>query len=73
MTGDQCKAARALLRWSQERLANKAALKRNVVADFETGRVVAAPTVAAIRTALEAGGIQFTNGKRPGVRLNTRR
>ena len=69
MTGDQCKAARALLRWSQERLAEKASLKRSVIADYESGRVVAAPTVAAIRVALEAGGIQFTNGKRPGVRM----
>jgi len=39
--------------------------------DFERDRrKVSEEAVTAIRLALETAGVQFTNGKRPGVRLN---
>jgi hypothetical protein len=39
---------------------------------YETGKYAGSvETVAAIEGALEKAGVQFTNGKRPGVRLAT--
>jgi hypothetical protein len=43
------------------------------VRDFEAGRrTPLAANLAAIRTALEAAGVEFTNGDAPGVRLRPR-
>jgi len=40
---------------------------------IERGKSVAKPeTLAAIREALEKDGVEFTNGKRPGVRLGVK-
>jgi len=79
MMPDQVKAARALLGWSLDRLAARSGTSVPMVTAFEqTGRVVfsngrsrALPVdaVAAVRTALEAAGIEFTNGDAPVVRL----
>ena len=69
----QIKAARALLEWSQERLAEEAGVSVPTIKRLEAeggmlgGR---SDTAEKIRAALEAGGIEFTNGNRPGVRLN---
>ena len=42
----------------------------HTVTNIETGRYAGDPqTLAAIRKALEKGGVEFTNGKKPGVRL----
>jgi len=70
ITGDQIKAARSLLGWSQPRLANAAGLSEGTVKRFETGlAVVSQDAISRMRVALEAAGVEFTNGKRPGVRL----
>lgn len=70
MTPSQCRAARALLDWTQPVLAAAAALGVSTVIDFEKSRrEVSEESVAAIQGALEAAGVRFTNGKRPGVRL----
>jgi transcriptional regulator with XRE-family HTH domain len=68
----QCRAARALLNWSQDQLEVSAKVARKTIADFE--REVRQPydrTLAAIQTALETAGVEFTaeNGGGPGVRL----
>jgi hypothetical protein len=40
------------------------------IADFEIGNRSPHPrTIAAIRAALEAAGVEFTNGDQPGVRM----
>jgi transcriptional regulator with XRE-family HTH domain len=60
MTPEQCRAARALLDWSQNQLANAARVGRQTVVDFERG--VSSPkqrSFAAIQTTLEIHGIQF--------------
>jgi hypothetical protein len=70
MTPKQCRAARALLDLSQATLAKVAAVGLSTVADFELERrEVSLEAVSKMQSALEAAGIQFTNGKRPGVRL----
>ena len=68
----QCRAARALLDWTQPDLAKAAGLGLSTVVDFERGRRrVSEDAVSAIRKALERNGVEFTDGKRPGVRLAT--
>jgi transcriptional regulator with XRE-family HTH domain len=70
MTPAQCRAARGLLNWSQTALAEAAALSRSTVADFELeSREISADSVGRMQKALEKAGVEFTNGKRPGVRL----
>ncbi|WP_431284951.1 helix-turn-helix domain-containing protein [Humitalea sp. 24SJ18S-53] len=68
----QLRAARGLLGWSQDQLAAASAVPKRTVARFELGE--GAPqqrTIAAIRGALEAAGVEFIkeNGGGPGVRL----
>ena len=71
MTPEQCRAARALLGWSQSDLEEKASVARKTLADFEGGKKKRpyARTLAAVQAALEAGGVKFINGDEPGVRL----
>ena len=72
LTPAQSRAARGLLDWSQTKLAAASNLSESTVRDFEKGRRV--PSVnnrAAIRSALESGGVEFVaeNGGGVGVRL----
>jgi len=70
MTASQCRAARALLDWTQPDLVAASGLGLSTVVDFERSRrPVSDEAVAAIRAALERAGVEFTNGKQPGVRL----
>ncbi len=60
LTAEQVKAARALLAWSQQELANAARVATSTVADFERGaRTPTANNAQAIREALENEGLQF--------------
>ena len=66
----QYRAARALLGWSQDRLVAMSGVPKRTVVRLEIGE--GAPqrrTLAAVRAALEAAGVEFTNGDAPGVRL----
>ena len=68
ITISQIKAARALLGWTQDLLAEAANMSKPALANIERG--MASPrqsTLSAIQKALESAGIEFTNG--PGVRL----
>ena len=69
---EQCRAARALLNWSQQDLAAAAGVARATIAEFEGGRrTPIANNLAAMRTAFEAADVIFieANGEGPGVRL----
>jgi transcriptional regulator with XRE-family HTH domain len=71
----QCRAARALLNWSQVTLESAASVAKKTIADFEReARQPHARTLAAIRSALEAAGVEFIqeNGGGAGVRLSKR-
>lgn len=59
MTPTQCAMARAALSWSRDDLAAKANLGKSTVVRFEGGTVVADESVAAMRGALEKGGVEF--------------
>lgn len=72
MTPPQCRAARALIEWSQPHLAEASGLGLSTVVDFERSRrIVATPSIEAMRVALEGAGVIFVaaNGGGPGVRL----
>ena len=68
----QCRMGRAALAWSAPDLAKVAEVGVNTVSRFETGANVTTATVEAIATALQAAGVEFTNGDAPGVRLHKR-
>ena len=66
----QCRAARALLDWPREALAEASRVGLRTLVDFERGaRQPRAVTLDALRRALEEAGIEFTNGDEPGVKL----
>jgi transcriptional regulator with XRE-family HTH domain len=69
MTPAQCRAGRGLIRWNQNDLAREAAVSVVTVRNFENEKV--APqraTIDVMQRALEAAGVEFTNGRQPGVR-----
>jgi transcriptional regulator with XRE-family HTH domain len=71
---EQVKAARALLRWSQNDLAERSGVSIPTVKRLEaaTGEIGGrSNTAAAIQTALEVAGVEFIseNGGGAGVRL----
>ena len=75
ITSDQIRAARALLQWSAQDLADSAGVGIATVRRFET--VTGIPTgqvriLTAIQVALEEAGVEFIGSPddRPGVRLN---
>ncbi|KAB1077589.1 helix-turn-helix transcriptional regulator [Methylobacterium soli] len=76
ITRDQCRAARALLEWTQDRLAEVSSVSKKTLVDFEVGkRTPYDRTIADITRALEAAGIEFIpeNGGGAGVRFRDRR
>jgi transcriptional regulator with XRE-family HTH domain len=76
ITPEQCRAARGLLDWSQQRLADEAQVGIVTVRQLEAG--VNQPrraTLIVVRQTLEAAGVEFIdeNGGGVGVRLRSRR
>jgi transcriptional regulator with XRE-family HTH domain len=66
----QCRAARALLNWSQENLVARSKITKKTIADFERGATQPRPqTLAQLTAAFHAAGIEFLNGNEPGLRL----
>ena len=71
-TPEQCRAARGLLDWTQEELAERADVSRSTIRDFENGRhSLHMATAAQVVTALERGGAVLIPADEagPGVRL----
>ncbi len=68
---DHVKAARVFLHMTQEQLAKAAGVSAATLAAFEAGSYATYDsTMDKIVAALEARGIEFLNGGRPGVRLH---
>ena len=69
----QVKAARALLGWSQQDLADRAIVSLNAITRLEGGQVDSRiSTVAAVQRALTRAGVEFIaeDDRGPGVRLS---
>jgi transcriptional regulator with XRE-family HTH domain len=74
LSPEQSRAARGLLNWSLIRLGARSNLNEKTILNFEEGRrILSAGDLTAIRAALEAAGVEFTNGDRPGVRMKKAR
>jgi transcriptional regulator with XRE-family HTH domain len=70
ITASQCRAARGLLNWSQQELADAAHIGVATVRVFEGGGIATRQsTLVLLQLALESAGVEFTNGDHPGVRL----
>jgi transcriptional regulator with XRE-family HTH domain len=61
--------ARAAVKWSTAKLAEVAGVGLNTVNRFEAGADAHLSSVEKMRSALEAAGVEFTNGGQPGVRI----
>ena len=78
ITGGQIRAARAALRWSVQELAHKAGVSTQTIKRFEVVEGIPqsrTQTLLDVKSALEAGGIEFTGTPEdgPGIRLRTSR
>ncbi len=72
MTPAQCRAARALLDWSQQQLAEAAKIGNATIRNFEGGKSIPqSATLEVLRRALEKAGVEFIppDGSGAGVRL----
>lgn len=76
LTSAQIRAARALVRMEQAKLADAADISVETIKRLERidGPLdgAKAGTLAAIQRALEEAGVEFTNGDAPGVRMRAR-
>ena len=75
ITPAQCRAARALVDWSQQQLADAAKIGNATIRNFEGSKSEPqSATLDVMRRALEAAGVEFIaeNGGGPGVRLRRR-
>ena len=75
ITSAQCRAARGLLDWRQQELADRARVGIVTVRQVEAGLTEPRrATLEVIRRALEGAGVEFINenGGGPGVRLRKR-
>jgi|HubBroStandDraft_5_1064220.scaffolds.fasta_scaffold76223_2 transcriptional regulator with XRE-family HTH domain len=73
-TAGQIRAGRALIGMAQSELAARAGVSvptvKRAESDSKSSPHVAEDTREKLRAALEAAGVEFTNGETPGVRLH---
>jgi transcriptional regulator with XRE-family HTH domain len=72
MNAAQCRMARAALQLGVRELSELAQVSTSTVVRLERGEELQPRTVAAIRAALEAAGVTFTNGAEPGVKMRAK-
>lgn len=61
---NQCRAGRALVRWSQAELSQQCGMSKSTIVDFELGNRVLIPrTLVEIRRTLEAAGVVFVTSE----------
>src|SRR6516225_4620471 len=69
LTPEACRAARGMLGWSMADLVREAGTSPNSIVRLENGGDVRPATALKIAQTLMAAGVEFLNGKGPGVRL----
>jgi len=70
ITGDQIRAARRLLGWSQRQVSRESGVSISTISKIESGLFVSEYLLAKVAVALLDAGVEFTVGQRPGVRLS---
>jgi transcriptional regulator with XRE-family HTH domain len=68
----QCRMAREAIGLSVKKLAVAAKVSPETVLRFERGEKLRKRTIDSLRQVLEAAGLEFTDGRKPGVRLGKR-
>ena len=69
MKAIQLRMARAAVGWGVRELAKRAGITANTVTRIENGADAKQSTMDRLQRALEAAGVEFTNGDQPGVRV----
>jgi transcriptional regulator with XRE-family HTH domain len=73
LIGSQCRMARAALFWSVRELSKRSSVSTTTITRFENDQTVPIKaTLIVLQRTFEDAGIEFTNGKAPGVRLHKR-
>jgi len=67
----QCEVARAILKLSAAELAKRARVPEAAIAGIEDGTLLDDKTIIKVQMELEAAGVAFTYGDRPGVKIRT--
>ena len=69
ITDKHSRAARAVLGWTKQDLANKSGLGTTTISEFESGKRkdMRLSTARMIREAFEKAGIEIIEGDRPGI------
>ena len=68
ITGEQVKAARKLLGWSQLKLSLEANVTTSSIVDIEKGRSRPVISGRSLQRALEAAGVEFPEGHPPRLK-----
>ena len=68
----QCRMARAAIGLSVRKLAAATKVSPETVLRFERGEKLRKRTIDSLRQVLEAAGLEFSDGRKPGVRLSKR-
>ena len=71
ITGEQVKAARKLLGWSQLKLALEANVNTGTLVAIEKGRQLPRRSGSRLQHTLETAGVEFPDGEPPRLRTRT--
>lgn len=71
LTAPACRAARALLGWSLDDLAQRVGISRDSISRFEGGRPMRDGNRQTIGETFAAHGVEILNGDSPGARMRT--
>lgn len=69
LTGEACRAARAILKWSVLDLAHEAKVSPNTIVKLEHGGVVRSRSAMRIRARFAREGVELLDEPTPGARL----
>lgn len=69
LSGDACRAGRALLRWSVLELAHQAKVSPNTIVKLENGAAIRPKSAMRIRARFAREGVELLDEPTPGARV----